>query len=216
MGVLVGEAFLNDQSLGVAGVVAQEERECRARFDWSDDAVCGGLAQEFKTFLLVAVDAGDTDHHADDARETGDGELLDAHGHLGVGVVGIDLESGFAVVAGGVALACGGDIAVIDERDEGGVHATGVAAGEVGVGVVGVGFDLLIGEGDGLVGEGFDAVADGLGDGDVALGGEEGVVGVVGGVEEVLAIEFAEDDGEEDVADGDDALWVGVLDGLEA
>jgi hypothetical protein len=41
-------------------------------------------------------------------------------------------------------------------------------------------------------------------------------VGVVGGVEEVLAVEFAEDDGEEDVADGDDALGVGALDGIEA
>jgi hypothetical protein len=105
---------------------------------------------------------------------------------------------------------------VIDQCDEGGVHAAGVATGEVGVGVVGVGFNLLVGEGDGLVGEGLDAVADGLRDGDVALRGEEGVVGVVGGVEEVLTVEFAEDDGEEDVADGDDALWIGVLDGLEA
>jgi hypothetical protein len=183
VGVLVGEAFLNDQSLGVAGVVAQEERECRARFDWSDDAVCGGLAQEFKTFLLVAVDAGDTDHHADDARETGDGELLDAHSHLGVGVVGIDLESGFAVVARGVTLTSSGDIAVIDEGNEGGVHTASVASGEVGVGVVGVGFDLLIGEGYSLVGKGLDAVANGLWNRYVALGGEERVVGVVGGVE---------------------------------
>ena len=216
MGVLVGEAFLDDEGFGVAGVVAEEEREGCAGFDWGDDAVGGGFTEEFEAFLLVAVDAGDADHHADEAREAGDGELLDADGHLGVGVVGIDLEGGFAVVAGGVALAGGGDVAVVDEGDEGGVHAAGVATGEVGVGVVGVGFDLLVGEGDGLVGEGFDAVADGLGDGDVALGGEEGVVGVVGGVEEVLAVEFAEDYGEEDVADGDDALWVGALDGLEA
>jgi hypothetical protein len=55
-----------------------------------------------------------------------------------------------------------------------------------------------------------------LRDGDVALGGEERVVGVVGGVEEVLTIEFAKDYGEEYVADRDDALWIGALDGLEA
>ncbi len=178
--------------------------------------MCGGFAKEFEALLLVAVDTGDADHHADDARETGNGELLYAHCHLGVGVVGIDLESGFAVVAGGVALTGRGDVAVVYQRDEGGVHAARVATGEVGVGVVGVGFDLLVGEGYCLIGEGFDAVANGLRDGDVALGGEEGVVGVVGGVEEVLTIELAEDDGEEHVADGDNALRVGALDGLEA
>jgi hypothetical protein len=214
--VLVGEALLNDESFGVTGVVAEEEGEGRAGLDGCDDAVGCGFAEEFKTFFFVAVDAGHTDHHADKARKAGNGELLDAEGHLGVGVVGIDLEGGFAVVSGRVTLASGGDVAVIDERDEGGVHAAGVATGEVGVGVVGVGFDLLVGKGDGLVGEGFDAVADGLGDGDVALGGEEGVVGVVGGVEEVLAVEFAEDDGEEDVADGDDTLRVSALDGFKA
>ncbi|WP_433983113.1 hypothetical protein RBB78_15990 [Tunturiibacter empetritectus] len=41
-------------------------------------------------------------------------------------------------------------------------------------------------------------------------------MGVVGGIEQVLTIEFAEDEGEQDVADGDDALRVGALDGLEA
>jgi len=41
-------------------------------------------------------------------------------------------------------------------------------------------------------------------------------VRVVGGVEEVLAIEFAEDDGEKHVADGDGALRVGELDCFEA
>jgi hypothetical protein len=61
--------------------------------------VCGGFAKEFETFLLVAVHTGDAHHHTNDAGEAGDGELLDAHGHLGIGVVGIDLESGFAVVA---------------------------------------------------------------------------------------------------------------------
>jgi hypothetical protein len=216
VGILVGESLLDDESFGIARVVAEKERESRAGLDGGDDAVGCGFAEELEAFLLVAVDAGDADHHADEAGKAGDGELLDAKGHLRVGVVGIDLEGGFAVVAGGVSLAGGGDVAVVDERDEGGVHAAGVATGEVGVGVVGVGFDLLVGEGYGLVGEGLDAIADGLGDGHVAFGGEEGVVGVVGGVEEVLTIEFAEDDGEDDVADGDDALWVGALDGFEA
>ena len=163
VGILVGEALLDDDGLGVAGVVAQEEREGGAGLDWRDDAVGGGFAEEVETFLLVAGDAGDADHDAEDAGEAGDGELLDADGHLGVGVVGIDLEGLFAVVAGGEALAGGGDVAVVDEGDEGGVHAAGVSAGEVGVGVVGVGFDLLVAEGDGGVGEGLDAVAGGLG-----------------------------------------------------
>ena len=34
VGVLVGEAFLDDDGLGVAGVVAQEEGERGAGLDW--------------------------------------------------------------------------------------------------------------------------------------------------------------------------------------
>ncbi|WP_433983114.1 hypothetical protein RBB78_15995 [Tunturiibacter empetritectus] len=49
------------------------------------------------------------------------------------------------------------------------MHAAGVSAGEVGVGVVGIGFDLLVGEGDGGVGERFDAVTDGRGTGTLRL-----------------------------------------------
>ncbi|WP_260738746.1 hypothetical protein [Tunturiibacter lichenicola] len=49
------------------------------------------------------------------------------------------------------------------------MHATGVSAGEVGIGVVGVGLDLLVGEGYCLVGKGLDAVANGLWDRYVAL-----------------------------------------------
>ena len=75
---------------------------------------------------------------------TGHGELLDADGHLGIGVFGIDFQGLFAVVAGGEALARGGNEAVVDQGDEGGVHASGVAPGEVGVGVTGIGLDLLV------------------------------------------------------------------------
>jgi hypothetical protein len=95
------------------------------------------------------------------------------------------------------------------------VHAAGVSAGEVCVCVVGVGLDLLVAEGDGGVGEGFDAGADVGGDGDVALGGEERIVGVVGGVEQVLTVELAEDERLEDVAGGDGRVRVVSLDGLE-
>jgi len=105
---------------------------------------------------------------------------------------------------------------VFGEGDEGGVHAAGVSAGEVGVCVVGIGLDLLVAEGDGRVGEGLDARADVRGDGDVALGGEEGVVSVVGGIEEVLTIKLAKDERHEDVAGGDGGLRVVFLDGLEA
>ena len=56
---------------------------------------------------------------------------------------------------------------------------------------------------------GFDAVAGGRRDGDAALGGEERVVRVVGGVEEVLMVELAEDERHEDVAGGDGDLRVG-------
>jgi hypothetical protein len=113
-------------------------------------------------------------------------------------------------------LAGSGDVAVIGQGDEGCMHASGVAAGEVGVLVVGVSFDLAVAEGDGGVGEGFDAVARGLGNGNVALGGEEAVVGVVGGVEKVLMVELAKDESLQDVADGDGALGIGLLDGFEA
>ena len=176
----------------------------------------GRLPQHLQALLLVPTDSHNANHDADPARQAGHRELLDADGHLGVVVVGVDAECLLAVVAGGEALACGGDVTVFGEGDEGGVHATGVSAGEVGVGVVGIGFDLLIGEGDGGVGERFNAVACGLGNVDGAFGGEEGVVGVVGGVEEVLIVEFAEDEGLEDEGCDDGALWIGFLDGLEA
>ena len=214
--VLVGEAFLDDDGLGIAGVVAEEEGERGAGLDACDDAVGGGLAEEIETFLLVAGDAGDADHDAEDAGETGDGELLDADGHLGVGVVGVDFEGLLAVAAGGVALAGGRDVAVFGEGNKGGVHAAGVSAGEVGVCIVGIGLDLLVAEGDGGVGEGLDARADVRRHGDVALGGEEGVVSVVGGVEEILTVELAKDERHEDVAGGDGRLRVVLLDGLEA
>jgi hypothetical protein len=178
--------------------------------------VGGGFAQEVQAFFFVAADSGDADHDSDEARKTGDGELLDADGHLGVVVVGVDAEGLLAVVAGGEALAGGGDVTVFGEGDEGGVHAAGVPAGEVCISVVGIGFDLLVGEGDGGVGEGFDAVACGLGNVDGALVGEEGVVRVVGGVEEVLIVELAEDERLEDEGGDDGALGIGFLDGLEA
>jgi hypothetical protein len=213
---LVGEALLDGDSLGVAGVVAQEERESGAGFDGGDDAVGRGFAEEVESLFLVAAYACNADEHTNETRKAGDGELLDADGHLSVGVVGVDAEGSFAVVARGQALTGGGDVAMVGQGDEGGVQPSCVTAGKEGIGVVGVGFDLPVGEGDGRVGEGVDAVANRLRDGDVALGGEEGVVGVVGGVEEVLAVELAEDEGEENVADGDGALRVGALDGFEA
>jgi hypothetical protein len=216
VGILVGETFLDGDGFGVAAVVAQEEGEGGAGLDGSDDAVGGGFAKEVEAFFFVATYAGDADHHANEARKAGNGELLDANGHFGVGVVGVDADGLFAVVAGGEALAGGSDVTVFGEGDEGGMHAAGVTAGEVGVGVVGIGFDLLVGEGDGGVGERFDAVACVLGDVDGAFVGEEGVVRVVGGVEEILIVEFAEDECLEDVGGGDDALRMGFLDSFEA
>ncbi len=91
---------------------------------------------------------------------------------------------------------------MVDEGDEDGVHAFGIAAGEESIGVVGVDGQLGVGELLDLVGKGLDAVAGGFGDVDFALDGEETVVGVVGGVEEILVVEFAEDDRGEDVVPG--------------
>ncbi len=104
---------------------------------------------------------------------------------------------------------------MVDEGDEDGVHAAAVATGEVGVLVAGVVLDALIADGDDGVGEGLDAVAGGLGDGDFAFGGEEGVVRVVGGVEEVLMVELAEDEDHEEVTGGHGILRMGLEDGLE-
>ena len=105
---------------------------------------------------------------------------------------------------------------MVHESDKGRVEAAGVSASEVGVLIGWIGLDALFAEGgDGVV-EGLDAVAHGCGNGDVALGGEEGVVGVVGGVEEVLMVEFAKDEDHEDVAGGHGILRMGGEDGLEA
>ena len=202
VGVLGGEAALDDEGFGVAGLVAEEDGEDGAGFDGCDDAVIDGLTELIETLLLVSADAHEADDEPDPAREAGDGELLDADGHAGVGVLRIDLEGGFGVVAGGVALMGGGGEGVVYKGDEGGVHAFGIAAGEVGVGVVGIGLEGGVGEVGDFDEEGFDAVADGLGNIDLALGGEEAVVGVVGGVEEVLMVELAEDEGGEDVVPG--------------
>ena len=194
---------------GVLAVVAEEEGEDGAGFDGGDGAVLGGLAEVGEALLLVAADAHEADHEAEPAGKTGDGEALDADGHPGVGVLGIDFEGGFGVVACGEALAGGGGEGVVDEGDEDGVHAFGVAAGEEGVGVVGVGGELGVGEVLDLVGEVFDAVAGGLRDVDFALHGEEAVVRVVGGVEQILVVELAEDHRGEDVVPGHGV--VGVL-----
>jgi len=215
-GELLGQAALNGEGLGIARIVAKEEGESGAALDGVDDSMRGALAKEIEALLLVAGDASNADHDAQDAGERGDGELLDSDGHLGVGVVRVDAEGLFAVLAGGEALPGSADVAVIDQGDEGGVHSPGIAAGEVGVGVVGIGLDLLIAEIDDEVGELLDAVARGLGNGDVALGGEKGVVGVVGGVEEILMVELAEDEGHQDVIGRHGILGAGALDGFEA
>ena len=145
VGELLGEATLDDEGLRVAGVVAEEDGEGGAGGDGGDDAVGGGLAEVFEALLLVASYSHDADDEANPAGEAGDGELLDADGHAGVGILGVDFEGGFGVVAGGVALAGGGGEGVVYQRDERRVHALGIAAGEVGVGVAGIGFDLGVG-----------------------------------------------------------------------
>src|SRR6185437_5822343 len=94
-----GEAALDLQGFGVVTVVAQEKAERGAGFDGGDDAVLGGVAQKIEAFLLGPADAEHTDHEAKEAWEAGDGELLDSDGHVGVGVLGIDLEHGLAVTA---------------------------------------------------------------------------------------------------------------------
>ena len=215
VGILLGQATLNGEGFWIAGIVAQEERERSSRLNVGDDSMGGGFAEEVEPLLLVAGDAGDADHDAEDAGQAGDSELLNADGHLGVGIVRIDFEDLLTVAARGVALFGRGDKAVINECDEGGVHAAGVSSGKQGVLVVGVGFDELIGHGDGGVGELLDTVTRGLRDRNASFGCEEGIVGVVGGVEEVLMVELAEDEDHEDVAAGHGVLRIGPLDGLE-
>ena len=215
VGKLIGKTFLDDDRLRVAGVMSKEERESGAGLDWRDDAVGGRLAEQVETFFLVAGNASDADHDSEDAWQASDGELLDPDGHLGVGVAWVNLEGLLAVVAGGQALAGSGDEAVFGKSDEGGVHAPGVASGEVGVGVVWIRLDLLIAEGDSGVGERFDAVACGRQDCDAAFGGEEGIVGIVSGVEQILMGEFAKDERHQDVAGRDGRLGIGLLDSFK-
>jgi hypothetical protein len=139
VGVLLLEAALDFEGGGILAVVAEEEGEDGAGFDRGDDALGGGLAEVGEALLLIAAGAHEADDEAKPAGKAGDGEALDADGHPGISVLGIDFEDGFGVVAGGEALAGGGGIGMVDEGDEDGVHAFGVAAGKEGVGVVGVG-----------------------------------------------------------------------------
>jgi len=214
--VFLGEAVHDSEGLSIAGVVTEEESERGAALDAVDGAFGGALSEKVETFFFVTGDAGDADHDAEEARERGDGELLDADGHFCVGVVGVEAEGLFAVLAGGESLTRRGVIAVKGKSEEGRVHALGVAASEVGVRVVGVLLDLLVAHGNDRIGELVDALVRGFGDEDVALGEYEGVVGVVGGVEEVLMVELAEDEGHQDVVSGHGVLGIGALDGLEA
>ena len=55
-----------------------------------------------------------------------------------------------------------------------------------------------------------------VGDGDVAFGGEEGIVRVVGGVEQILVVKLAEDGDHLDVAVGHGLLRMGFQDALKA
>ena len=207
-GVLLLEAALDVEGGGVLGVVAKEEGEDGAGFDAGDGAVIGRLAEVGEAVFLAAADAHEADHEAEEFGQAGDGEALDADGHPGVGVEGIDGEGGFGVVAGGEALAGGGDEGVVDEGDEDGVHTLGVAAGEKGVRIIGISRELGVGEVLDLAGEVFDAGAGSRGDGDFALHGEEAVVRVVGGVEQILVVELAKDEGGEEVVGGHGVVWM--------
>ena len=188
VGELLGESSLDDEGLLVAGVVAEEEGEDGAGFDRGNGAVSSGFAEERQSSFAVAIDTGDANQDAKPAREAGNGKLLDADGHLGVGVVGVDLEDLFAVATRGITLTCGSYKAVIDEGDEGRVDATCVSTSEVGVGIFGIGTNLLVAKRYGGAGEVFDALTSGFRDGDIAFGAEERVVSVVGGVEEILMV----------------------------
>ncbi len=215
-GVLTGKGALDNEGFGVAAIVTEKKGEHGAGFDVVHEAVGGDVTEEIEAFFFVATNAGDADHEADNAGEAGDGELLDANGHFGVSVVGVNPEGLFGVVAGLEALMGGGDEGVVYQSDERRVQATGVATGEEGVLVAAVSLDLAVAQIGDLIGEGLDAMTDVVGDVDLAFGGKEAVVGVVGGVEEVLMVELAEDEDLEDVGGGEGIVGMGEGDGLEA
>ena len=96
------------------------------------------------------------------------------------------------------------------------MHASGVTSSEVGVSIVRVCFDLLVAKGQGGVSERFDAFARSLRDRNAAFGGEEGVMRIISGVEEVLTIKLAKDERHEDVTRCNGTLRIGFLDGFEA
>ena len=89
------------------------------------------LPEKPKPLFLVAIDARNSDHEAEEARQTGNSKLLNSYRHLRVCIARIDLERLLAVVPGIESLVCGRDEAVIYKSDKGGVHSMGVTAGEV-------------------------------------------------------------------------------------
>ena len=214
--VLASEGGLNGESLGVASIMAKKEGENGTGLDLVDEAVAGNVAQQIETLFLVAADASDADHHTNNTRKAGDGELLDADGHLGIGIVGIDLESLFGVVASLQALMRGGDEGVVNQRNERCMKTAGVATGEEGVLVLAVRLDLSVAQGNDLIGEGLDPLANVVGHSDIAFRGEKAVVSVVSRVEEVLMVELAEDHDLEDVGGSEGIVGVGALDGFKA
>ena len=94
---------------------------------------------------------------------------------------------------------------MIGKRNEGCVNALRVAASEQCVLILRVVLEPLVGERRDLVGKVFDPLAIGCGNIDAALVGQEGIVRIVGRVEQILVVEFAKNC---------DHLRVGVSDRL--
>src|SRR6185312_11470574 len=114
---------------------------------------------------------------AEKTREAGDGKLLDADGHVGVGVLRVDLENGLAIVTGLQALVRGGAEGMVRECNERSVHAASVTTGEESVLVVGVLIKARIAHADDFVSERIDLVVRLLRDVDLAFVEDEAVVG---------------------------------------
>ncbi len=105
---------------------------------------------------------------------------------------------------------------MIGQRNERGVETACIAAREVGARVARVDLQALLGKLRRLVGKELDAFAMSSRDVDLACGRQEGIVRVVGGVEQVLVIELTEDRHHQVVAVGHGVVRVLLDDLVEA
>ena len=154
-----------------------------------------GEAEETDALLAVGGRAGHAEDPADRRGFEAEHVVLDARGEIGVEAGGVNDEDALGEGAGFLTIVKGRDVALVDHEGVVGAHAGDEGFDVEGGGVVGVALEGLVGEGAGFGGLVVEVLADG-GVGCEALAVvEAGLVSEELDVNDVEAIELAEEPG---------------------